>query len=238
LLRPSICTLARNLNASDSDRLLALLGSFNEDPGRVLRRNASSSWRFIPEEGAASPGLTAPGAPERGLTLTYLRGYLQEDILVKVDRASMAASLEVRAPFLDPTIVDFALSLPLALKRRGRTGKVLLRQLMRSRLPDSVFSRRKQGFGAPVSNWLRGPLRASAADLLSPARLTEQGLFREREIAWMFDRHLTGKADFGRQLWAILLFQLWWQAFDIQLGGSADPPPRPVLDEVIRRSHP
>jgi asparagine synthase (glutamine-hydrolysing) len=143
--------------------------------------------------------------------LAYLRGYLQEDILVKIDRASMATSLEVRSPFLDPDLVEFALGLPINLRLRGRTGKYVLRNLMRQRLPDALIDRRKVGFGVPLNQWLRESQRELLQDLLSPSRLRAQDIFDARAVGKLVSAHLDGRANHGHELWLLLLFQLWHQ---------------------------
>ena len=151
------------------------------------------------------------GCPGGGqeTVLGYVRGYLQEDILVKVDRASMATSLEVRSPFLDRDLVEFALGLPVGLRLHGRTGKHLLRRAMRGRLPDGLIDRSKVGFGVPLNQWLRQSQRSLLLDYLSPDRLRAQGIFAPQAVESLMHDHLEGRADRGHQLWLILLFQRW-----------------------------
>jgi asparagine synthase (glutamine-hydrolysing) len=139
----------------------------------------------------------------------YVRGYLQEDILVKVDRASMAASLEVRAPFLDPDLVDFVTALPTSMKLRGFTGKYLLRRLMRGRIPSELIDRPKTGFGVPLNSWLRGPLVPAVREHLDPSRIAREGYFDPGAVALLVNEHLSGHRDRGRELWLLLQFQLW-----------------------------
>ena len=129
--------------------------------------------------------------------------------MVKVDRASMATSLEVRSPFLDPEIIDFALGLPTNMRHRGLTGKYVLRQLMRGRLPDAILDRRKVGFGLPLNRWLRESQRDLVTDYLSPSRLSGQGIFDPGAVGRLVAEHLSGSADRGHQVWLLLLFQLW-----------------------------
>src|SRR5262249_26995692 len=128
-------------------------------------------------------------------TAAYVRAYLQEDILTKVDRASMAASLEVRAPFLQPDLTGFILSLPTSVKFPGFTRKRLLRDLMRGRIPDSIIDRPKQGFGAPLDVWFRGDLSSLAADVLNRHSMAESGLLEPAAAKGLLDDHLARKAD-------------------------------------------
>lgn len=139
----------------------------------------------------------------------YLKGYLADDILVKVDRASMACSLEVRAPFLDHRVVEFACTLPRALRLRGFTTKYLLKRLMADRLPAGVTGRRKQGFAVPVGRWLRGELKDLATDLLSAETLRRQGIFQPKTVQRLLTDHIAGRADYRKELWTLMCFQLW-----------------------------
>jgi asparagine synthase (glutamine-hydrolysing) len=144
----------------------------------------------------------------RSLAL-YQDTYLPEDILTKVDRASMACGLEVRAPFLDAELVDFAQVLPASFKfQRGQT-KRLLKRAAASRLPASILRRPKKGFGIPVAAWLRGPLAPLMTHLLSRERLVKQGLFHPEEVARRIDEHQAGFRDHRKPLWTLLMFQLW-----------------------------
>jgi asparagine synthase (glutamine-hydrolysing) len=139
----------------------------------------------------------------------YQETYLPEDILFKVDRASMAASLEVRAPFLDTLVVDRVQSLPSSYKLSGRTGKRILKAAAAPRLPDSILNRSKKGFGIPVARWLRGELSGLLDDLLGPERIEAQGLFRPEAVARRIDEHRRGVRDHRKPLWTLLMFQLW-----------------------------
>jgi asparagine synthase (glutamine-hydrolysing) len=139
----------------------------------------------------------------------YQDTYLPEDILTKVDRASMACGLEVRAPFLDTELVDSIQRLPSSYKYgRGQT-KRLLKRAASPRLPASILERPKKGFGIPVARWLRGPLAPLMNSLLAPDRLQRQGLFRPDEVARRVGEHLAGTRDHRKPLWTLLMFQLW-----------------------------
>jgi asparagine synthase (glutamine-hydrolysing) len=135
--------------------------------------------------------------------------YLPNDILVKVDRASMANSLEVRAPFLDQHIVDFALNLPINYKINNGVTKWLLREILCKYVPKSLTERPKMGFGVPIDSWLRGALKPWAEELLSESRLKRDGYFKVLPIRSMWSEHLSGKRNWQHHLWDVLMFQTW-----------------------------
>ena len=135
--------------------------------------------------------------------------YLPSDILVKLDRASMATSLEARCPILDHRVVEFAWRLPTNTKIRNGRGKWILRQVLARYLPRNLFERPKQGFNVPVGTWLKGPLRTWASDLLSETRLRQQGLLDVFVVQSCWREHLDGKRDHSRVLWAVLMLQTW-----------------------------
>ncbi|MEO8435691.1 MAG: asparagine synthase (glutamine-hydrolyzing) [Pyrinomonadaceae bacterium] len=139
--------------------------------------------------------------------------YLAEDILTKVDRASMAVSLEVRAPFLDPRVAEYAASLPSAYKLHGRKTKYILKRAVADLLPPFVLQRGKKGFGVPVAEWLKGKLRPLARDLLSPERLRRSGLFDPVYVARLQSEHERGVANHRKLLWTLLMFELWHESF-------------------------
>ena len=136
-------------------------------------------------------------------------GYLPGDNLAKVDRASMAASLETRLPLLSHEVVEFAWQLPLAQKYRDGQSKWLLRQVLYKYVPEEMIERPKMGFSVPVAEWLRGPLKQWGADLLSSDRLRRQGYLEARKVEIAWQQHQTGVADHGNGLWAFLMFQSW-----------------------------
>lgn len=141
------------------------------------------------------------------------RLYLAEDILTKVDRASMSVSLEVRAPFLDPRVAEFAASLPANYKLRGRKTKYILKRAVEDYLPPFVTRRRKKGFGVPVAEWLKGKLRPLARDLLSPDRVRRAGVFNPEYVTKLQDEHERGVANHRKLLWTLLMFELWHESF-------------------------
>lgn len=139
-----------------------------------------------------------------------LSRYLRDVVLVKVDRASMAASLEVRAPFLDHHLAEWVASLPAEYVFHRGTTKRMLKDSMRDLLPTGIVDRPKKGFGIPLAAWLRGPLLPMARDLLAPDRIAAQGLLDPVSTGRLLDDHLSGRCDNRKQLWPLLVFQLWW----------------------------
>ena len=139
--------------------------------------------------------------------------YLAEDILTKVDRAAMAVSLETRAPFLDPRVGQFAASIPVDYKLRGKSGKVILKEAMKDLLPHEILHRPKKGFGIPIAEWLKGRLNSLMHDLLASDRLTSQGLFDAEYVQRLIREHETGAASHHKELWTLLVFQLWVDNF-------------------------
>jgi asparagine synthase (glutamine-hydrolysing) len=139
----------------------------------------------------------------------YARSYMMDQVLVKVDRAGMYSSLEVRAPFLDSSLVSFASSLPYEYKIKGLRTKYILKELMRGKLPDTIIDRKKRGFGIPIGRWLRGPLKAWAEDLISESALAHSDVFSPKAVQALWREHQEGVRDHRKKLWNILVFQSW-----------------------------
>jgi asparagine synthase (glutamine-hydrolysing) len=136
------------------------------------------------------------------------RSYLPDDLQPKVDVASMMSALEVRSPFLDHNLMEFASRLPLRFKQDGLKTKVFLKRALAGRLPEEVLARPKQGFAVPLENWFRGELREPARDLLLSREARERGMFRESEVKRYLDEHQAGQ-DHSPRLWALMFFEAW-----------------------------
>jgi asparagine synthase (glutamine-hydrolysing) len=205
---------------------------------------AHASWRIIfsetdkralyrPEVGAALDGeqttelyraafaKTNARHPLNRMLYADTRFYLPNDMLVKVDRMTMAHSLEARVPFLDHRLVEFAATVPPRLKLKGlRHKKYLLKASLRGRLPEGILWRRKQGFNLPKAGWLAGELQDFAFDHLSPQQIQRMGLFDASQVTRLLDEHIAKKRDNSHQIWGLLCLSLWWQQFIAQTAQS------------------
>lgn len=172
------------------------------------------AFRQVLEDAAESGA--RPGSLDEALRF-YLTRYLADDILVKADRASMAASLELRAPYLDTAVVEFAARLPWRSKVSLTRTKVLLKRALRGIVPAEILARPKKGFGIPVAGWIRGPLRPLFEELLSERALRDAGLFEPQAVRALYRTHLDGRADLRKPLWTLLMFQLWRRRYGASL---------------------
>jgi asparagine synthase (glutamine-hydrolysing) len=182
------------------------LSLYTDDFLDVLHANDPGHW--LRDALAPEPYLDPVDAVLRGDTLLYL----PEDLLAKVDIASMANSLEARSPLLDHRLVEFCAALPSSYKLRGRTSKWLLRRLMADRLPPAVLTRPKMGFGVPVGEWLRGDLRPLLEDTLLSSTAMSRNFFHARGVRALVDDHLTRRAERTSHIWALLMLELWFRA--------------------------
>ena len=203
------------------EKLQKLAGVLGEDAAgyyRTLISPWAGAWSLV--KGATQPDQPAFGETVRarfGDELSWMQyadsvTYLPDDILTKVDRASMAVSLEARVPLLDHRVADFAWQLPASLKMRGGQGKWLLRQVLYKYVPKTLVERPKMGFGVPIDAWLRGPLKDWAADLLDPATMAREGLLDPAPIQEKWSEHQSGRRNWQHFLWNVLMFQAWHRA--------------------------
>jgi asparagine synthase (glutamine-hydrolysing) len=155
----------------------------------------------------------ADADPLNQALLLDMRLYLENDILVKLDRASMMASLEGRVPLLNNDFVEYATHLPLNMKLRGLRSKFLLKRALRGILPDAILNRPKKGFGIPVAHWFRGPLKEQMLSVLSPDRIAREGFFAPGAVKRLIDDHLDGRRDNRKQLWTLFAFELWHDGY-------------------------
>jgi asparagine synthase (glutamine-hydrolysing) len=202
-----------------ADRLPKLAEVLVHRDGQSFYRDLVSHWK-TPEDivhGAKEPETLLadsgnfPALPEMLEYMMYLdmKTYLPDDILTKVDRASMAVSLEARVPILDHRVVEFAWQVPSEYKYRAGRGKWLLRQVLYRYVPRELMDRPKQGFAVPIEHWLRGPLHGWGEELLNENRLREEGFFDPSPIRRMWHEHVSGKRRWHYHLWAVLMFQAW-----------------------------
>jgi len=151
--------------------------------------------------------------PLNQVLMLDMRFYLENDILVKLDRASMMASLEGRVPLLNNDFVEYATRLPMNMKLRGMRSKFLLKRALRGLLPDSILNRPKKGFGIPVAHWFRGPLKEQMLSVLSPERIAREGYFDATVVARLISDHLAGRRDNRKQLWTLFAFEMWHEGY-------------------------
>ena len=187
------------------------LGSFTPDETRaVLEPWATVDERDVFEVVSQHQRRCAASEAVNQLLYWDMKMYLEGDILQKVDRASMASSLEVRVPLLNGALVEWATTLPHDLKLRGFTTKYLFRKALGRILPPEITARRKKGFNMPVARWLAGPLRELVEDTLAEPRLRTSGFFRPAAVRQLLDEHYARRRDNRKLIWTLLIFQLWY----------------------------
>jgi asparagine synthase (glutamine-hydrolysing) len=197
--------------ASPADKLLKLFDVVSASSSDELYRHLMSHWneQVVPGAKPLPPvDSVTHRFVERGMSLDLIT-YLPDDILAKVDRASMAVSLEAREPLLDHRLIEFAWTLPLSLKVRGGRGKWVLRRVLDRYVPPALMDRPKMGFGVPIALWLRGSLRDWAEDLLSAQSLGESGFFDSAAIRRRWQEHVSGMRNWQYHIWDVLMFQAW-----------------------------
>lgn len=199
-----LAKIADILTCRDAAEVYGWLVSQWKEPTQALVHAAEAPT--LPMQPDRWPAM--PTSAEQYMLLDMLC-YLPDDILVKLDRASMAVGLESRAPLLDHRVIEFAWRLPLSVKLRDGKGKWPLRQVLRRYLPDTLIERPKMGFGVPIHEWLRSDLRDWAEHLLDPKRLEEGGVFDVTTVREAWRHHLSGRRNLQYQLWPVLMFEAW-----------------------------
>jgi len=216
LLRPAYRATRRRAAPADLGHKVRRLGEvLSSDGVSAVYDDLFSLWQKPADivRGAHDPGpIGGPWSGEDAvpwMTSADLDGYLPDDILVKVDRAAMAVGLETRVPMLDHRLVELALALPAEDKLVDGIGKQILRRVLARHVPADLFERPKQGFGAPIDRWLRGPLRSWAEELLEPSALAADELLDPEPIRARWREHLSGERNWQYSLWAVLMLQQW-----------------------------
>jgi asparagine synthase (glutamine-hydrolysing) len=205
-------------------------GSFSQSQQKdLLAHTSGDTHRGLFE--ADLPCLKCEGYLRRYLAFDQ-RYYLVDDLLQKVDRMSMAHSIEVRPPYLDHRIIEFAATLPDELRIKGGKQKVILKRLMKGKLPESVLRRPKTGLDIPTHDWLRGPLRTFLLDTLTDCAIAECGLFRAGAVQRLIKDHMERRVNLGYHLWGLLTLFLWMKHWNIQSPGDSIVE-APVMDAAM-----
>jgi asparagine synthase (glutamine-hydrolysing) len=197
--------LAEALGVEGLRALYQMLVSHWTTPASIVLGSAEPGAEFDQDGNTRAD----PRAPVQWMMDRDLVTYLPDDILVKVDRAAMAVSLETRVPYLDHRVVDFASKLPLTFKVQGNSNKRVLREILYRYIPRRLFERPKMGFGVPIDSWLRGPLRAWAEDLLDESRLRREGYLDPAPIREKWYEHVSGTRNWQYLIWDVLMFEAW-----------------------------
>jgi asparagine synthase (glutamine-hydrolysing) len=223
---PLPAALRRRLGGYNFRKFAQLLDVADE--GELYERLISFGAARLPDALRVDSVAAVPPLPDLGARLMYrdMAGYLPGDILVKLDRASMAVSLEARCPLLDHRVIEFAWRLPISVKLRDGNGKWLLRRVLRRYLPKALFERPKHGFDVPIGAWLKGPLRDWAEELLAQPRLRDEGLLDPDRVRTCWHEHVSGRRDRSYELWAILMVEAWAEA-------TAKPDTDPFTAETV-----
>ena len=196
------------------------LGSFTpEQRAELLTPAVLDALGHEPDVAAQHLAEHAFADPLNQVLYLDIKMYLENDILVKVDRASMMVSLEARVPLLNVDLVEHMARVPVSLKLRGQRSKYLLKAAMRDILPQAIVERRKKGFGMPVARWLRGPLKELVSTTLHPDKLRREGFFQPAYVSRLLDEHLQGRRDHRKQLWTLFMFERWYERY----GAGAQP---------------
>ncbi|MFH0799761.1 MAG: asparagine synthase (glutamine-hydrolyzing) [Pseudomonadota bacterium] len=204
----------KGANVDNPERLFIWICSFSpEEQQRLLAHDLPEGMLSDIQRHAAAARDASGG---NRILYLYKKLYLAEDLLTKIDRASMGASLEARAPFLDHDLVEFVARLPYEMKLHGFTTKYILKKAMRPLLPKGIASRPKKGFGIPVAQWVKGPLKEMFQDLFEAGRIRSEGFFRPGEISRLLRDHMDGRADNRKKLWTLFMFEQWLQRFGIK----------------------
>ncbi|MDR3361622.1 MAG: asparagine synthase (glutamine-hydrolyzing) [Desulfovibrio sp.] len=218
--RLAVAAFLRGAHAKAALRVQAMLTAFTPE---LQQEILTPDWRdahFLQDEQLFAPTREHyehwqpqnTAAPTARAFHVYVRQYMLDDILVKVDRCSMLHSLEVRAPFLDKDVAEFTARLPLRHKLHGFQRKYLLKKAFTGLLPPKILHRNKRGFQIPVADWLRGKMRPLMEDLLSEGHLRAQGIFNPEAVRTLMNKHISGRVDMRKPLWTLLVLQLWLAA--------------------------